>query len=232
MSDIDVQAGPGPSNPFSSWKIDHAGIRVPDFDQAIDWYKEKLNFELLRSVSLRGMTFGFVAPAADHSFSFEIMGGPGAAQRPPYEALGDSYDFQGWHHIGIRVDDVDAAIDELRLRDVMIVSEPHDVEPMKLRVAFFGDPWGNLLEASPRCRDVHVPLAANDGMEVPDDPVSPGEIGHWQHHRGQCLICRAADIGGLAGERSTTPNASWMNMPPISSCRAICSNPTSGKFRD
>lgn len=27
------------------------------------------------------------------------------------------------------------------------------------------------------------------------------EIGHWQHHRGQCLICRAEDIGG-SGRRA------------------------------
>jgi glyoxylase I family protein len=48
--------------------------------------------------------------------------------------------------LGIRVDDVDATVDELKRRGVKIVSEPHDVAAMGLRLAFFADPWGNLLE--------------------------------------------------------------------------------------
>jgi catechol 2,3-dioxygenase-like lactoylglutathione lyase family enzyme len=95
---------------------------------------------------VRGMTFGFIAPATDDTFSFEIMGGPGAAPRATYRELGDSYNLQGWHHIGIRVDDVDATVAELKRRGVEIVSEPHDVEVMRRRLAFFADPWGNLLE--------------------------------------------------------------------------------------
>jgi catechol 2,3-dioxygenase-like lactoylglutathione lyase family enzyme len=27
-------------HPFASWKVDHAAIRVPDFDTAIAWYTE------------------------------------------------------------------------------------------------------------------------------------------------------------------------------------------------
>ena len=26
------------SSPFASWKVDHVGIRVPDFDEAVAWY--------------------------------------------------------------------------------------------------------------------------------------------------------------------------------------------------
>ena len=37
-------------------------------------------------------------------------------------------------------------IDELKRRGVTIVSQPHDVAAMGLRVAFFADPWGNLFE--------------------------------------------------------------------------------------
>jgi catechol 2,3-dioxygenase-like lactoylglutathione lyase family enzyme len=80
------------------------------------------------------MTFGFIAPATDDTFSFEIMGGPGAAPRPAYQELGDSYNLQGWNHTGIRVDDVDATVAELKQRGVKIVSEPPDVEVMKLRL--------------------------------------------------------------------------------------------------
>ena len=134
------------SSPFASWTVDHAGIRVPDFDEAVAWYTTTLDFRLLRSTTIGKLTFGFIAPATDDTFSFEILAGPGATERPRYEDFHDSYNLFGWHHLGIRVDDVDLAVDELRRRGVKIVSEPRDVEALDLRLAFFADPWGNLLE--------------------------------------------------------------------------------------
>jgi hypothetical protein len=37
------------SSPFASWKVEHLGIRVPDFDAAVAWHTEKLEFRLTRS---------------------------------------------------------------------------------------------------------------------------------------------------------------------------------------
>ncbi len=137
---------PHASSPFASLKINHAAIRVPDFDTAVVWYADKLDFRLRQSVSLAGLTFSFLYPAADDSFHFEILAGPGAAERSPYKDLHDSYKISGWHHPGFRVDSVDDTIDELKRRSVTIISEAHDVAAMGLRVAFFADPWGNLFE--------------------------------------------------------------------------------------
>lgn len=134
------------SSPFASLKINHAAIRVPDFDTAVAWYADKLDFRLRQSVSLAGLTFSFLYPAADDSFHFELLAGPGAAERSPYKDLHDSYKMSGWHHPGFRVDSVDDMIDELKRRSVTIISEPHDVAAIGLRVAFFADPWGNLFE--------------------------------------------------------------------------------------
>ncbi len=134
------------SSPFASWKIDHAAIRVPDFDTAIAWYTEKLDFQLRHSLPLAGLTFALLSPAADASFTFELLAGPGADNRPPYEGLRASYKTGGWHHMGFRTDNVDGAIEELKRRDVTIVAEPRDVAPMGLRLAFFADPWGNIFE--------------------------------------------------------------------------------------
>jgi len=101
---------------------------------------------LKQSVSVAGLRFGFLYPAGDDSFHFELMAGPGAAERPAYKDLHDSYNMSGWHHPGFSVDSVDDVIDELKHRDVTIASGPHDVPAMGLRVAFFVDPWGNLFE--------------------------------------------------------------------------------------
>jgi catechol 2,3-dioxygenase-like lactoylglutathione lyase family enzyme len=135
----------GPS-PLVSLKINHAAIRVPDFDAAVAWYADKLDFRLKQTVSVAGLSFGFLYPAGDDSFDFELMAGEGAAERPAYKDLHDSYNMSGWHHPGFSVDSVDAVIAELKRRDVTIASEPHDVAAMGLRVAFFADPWGNLFE--------------------------------------------------------------------------------------
>jgi len=134
------------SCPFASWKIDHAAIRVPDFDSAVAWYTGNLDFRLKRSLPLAGFTFGLLSPAADDSFSIELLAGPGGDNRPVYKDLHMSYKLSGWHHTGFRVDNVDRAIDELKHRGVTIVTEPRDVAGMGLRVAFFADPWGNIFE--------------------------------------------------------------------------------------
>jgi catechol 2,3-dioxygenase-like lactoylglutathione lyase family enzyme len=134
------------SSPLASLKINHAAIRVPDFDEAVTWYADKLDFRSKQTVSVAGLSFGFLYPAGNDSFHFELMAGPGAAERLAYKDLHDSYNMSGWHHPGFSVDSVDAVVDELKRRDVTIASEPHDVPAMGLRVAFFADPWGNLFE--------------------------------------------------------------------------------------
>jgi glyoxylase I family protein len=134
------------ASPFASWKVDHAAIRVPDFDAAIAWYTEKLDFRLRKHVSFAGLTFAFLSPAGDDSFIFELLAGPGADSRPTYTDLHASYKTAGWHHVCFRVGSVDVAVEQLKLRAVTVVSEPHDVVAMGLRVAFFADPWGNLFE--------------------------------------------------------------------------------------
>jgi catechol 2,3-dioxygenase-like lactoylglutathione lyase family enzyme len=105
------------SSPLASLKINHAAIRVPDFDMAVAWYADKLDFRLKKSVPVAGLTFGFLYPAGDDSFHFELMAGPGAAERPPYKDLHDSYNMPGWHHPGFSVDSVDDVIAELKRRN-------------------------------------------------------------------------------------------------------------------
>ena len=127
-------------------KINHAAVRVPDFDAAVAWYAEKLDFRLSQAVPVGDLTFGLLYVAGDDSFHFELQAGPGAESRPAYKDLHGSYEMSGWHHVGFQVDRVDDVIDELKRRSVTIISEPHDVPSMQLRVAFFADPWGNLFE--------------------------------------------------------------------------------------
>jgi catechol 2,3-dioxygenase-like lactoylglutathione lyase family enzyme len=135
------------SSPFASWKFEHAVIRVPDFDTAVTWYSEKLDFHLTKSSALGDKVYGFMtSPSVEVSFMVELITGPGAENRPTYEDLASSLKLSGYHHVAFRVNSVDDAIAELKRRDVTIVGEAHDVPKLSLRVGFFADPWGNLFE--------------------------------------------------------------------------------------
>ena len=135
------------SSPFASLRFEHAAIRVPDFETAVAWYTEKLDFRLVKNSPLNDKTFGFLIGAAeDAGFSIELIAGAGAENRPAYDDLSSSLKLSGLHHLAFRVSSVDDTIAELQLRDVKIVSEPHNVPKLGLRVAFFADPWGNLFE--------------------------------------------------------------------------------------
>jgi len=134
------------SSPFTSIKGDHAGIRVPDFDAAVAWYTEKLDFRVMHTWPYGLMKLAYVAPAVDDTWKIELLAGPGAVDRPTYDDLGDSLAFSGWHHICLRTDSTDDTVEELRRRGVTIVTEPFDLPDISRRLAFFSDPWGNLFE--------------------------------------------------------------------------------------
>jgi catechol 2,3-dioxygenase-like lactoylglutathione lyase family enzyme len=135
------------SSPFATWKFEHAALRVPDFDSAVDWYTETLDFRLVQKASLGEKMYGFmVAPGAETGFMVEIIAGPGAEARPKYEDLASSLRLLGLHHVAFRVSSVEDTVRHLKSRNVTIVSEPHDVPVLGLRLAFFADPWGNLFE--------------------------------------------------------------------------------------
>lgn len=136
------------TSPFASWKGDHAGLRVPDFDAAASWYREILDFRVMKTMPLGEKTLAFLCPAKDDSFCIEFIAGPGCQPRPAYEQLIDTHDVAGWHHLCFSVDSVDRSIAALKDRGVRIVSEPRDAQALGLRFAFFSDPWGNLFELS------------------------------------------------------------------------------------
>ena len=137
---------PNPASPFRSMRGDHAGVRVSDFEAARVWYGEKLDFRYMGSIESGGLTFALLASADDDSFQLELLAGAGAADRPPYTDLQDSLHLHGWHHVALRVESVDDAVAELRRWSVSIVAEPFDVAELGRRLAFFGDPWGNVFE--------------------------------------------------------------------------------------
>jgi catechol 2,3-dioxygenase-like lactoylglutathione lyase family enzyme len=135
-----------PLSPFASMTGDHVAVRVPDFDAAIAWYVDKLDFRVVHHWPYGDLKLAYVAPAVDASFKIEVLAGDGAKAKATYADLADSLNYAGWHHLCLRVDSVDSVVAELRRRGVTIVTEPFDLPEISRRLAFFADPWGNLFE--------------------------------------------------------------------------------------
>ena len=134
------------ASPFKSMRGDHVGLRVADLDAALDWYRDVLDFRHTRSIEAVGLTFAFMAPPNDDGFEIELVAGPGAADRPKPEDLHATLGLHGWHHLCLRVDDVDGTVAELRRRGAAVIAGPMDFGEIRRRGAFFLDPWGNLFE--------------------------------------------------------------------------------------
>jgi len=133
---------------FASMKGHHVAVRVPDFAAAKKWYVEKLDFRVVHEWPYADQHLAYVAPATDDTFFVEILGDgqPGPIPKPAYRDLGDSLRLQGFHHFCLNVTSIDQTIAELRRRGVTIVTEPFELPAIGRRLAFFADPWGNLIE--------------------------------------------------------------------------------------
>ena len=119
-------------------QLHHIAIIASDYQRAREFYVEKLGFPVLRE--------NFREDRGDWKIDLQFGDGelelfviPNAPPRPNYpEAL-------GLRHLAFRVDDVDAAVQELAERGI-------DCEPVRLdpysqrRFTFFHDPDGLPLE--------------------------------------------------------------------------------------
>jgi catechol 2,3-dioxygenase-like lactoylglutathione lyase family enzyme len=139
---------PGTDSPFSDLKMNHIGLRVGDFDTAKRWYTEMLDFRVVHEWPLGDQQFAFLAPPNDDHFWVELIAGgnPPPAPKAGYSDFFDSMRVTGYHHFCMTVNDMDASIAELRKRGVTMVMEPFVIDVVNRKLAFFADPWGNLIE--------------------------------------------------------------------------------------
>ena len=137
-----------PSSPFASFEGHHVGVRVPDYDAAKAWYTEKLDFRVLHEWPYGQLRLAYLCPADDDNFHLELLAGPVAHPREVLDDLGESLEYGGYQHLCLHVHSVDVVLEELRRRGVDLVGEAFDLEEISRRLAFFRDPWGNMIELS------------------------------------------------------------------------------------
>ena len=133
---------------FADMRGHHVALRVTDFEKARDWYVEKLDFRVVHEWPYADERLAYLAPANDDRFMIEILGGgdPLPIDAPAYTDLADSLRYSGLHHFCIAVADIETTVADLRGRGVTIVTEPFRLDEIGRKLAFFADPFGNLIE--------------------------------------------------------------------------------------
>lgn len=136
------------ASPFADMRGHHVAVRTPDLETAKRWYVEKLDFRVVAEWDYADEQLAYLAPANDDHFYVEILGGgyPTPADVRSYTDLGDSLKYAGYHHFCLNVESVDTTVEKLRARGVTIITEPFDLLAISRRLAFFCDPYGNLIE--------------------------------------------------------------------------------------
>ena len=143
-------------SPFSSMSGHHTGIRYPDFEAARAFWVDKLDWRVLQTWPYGELTLAYVSPPEQDDFHLEILAGPGAAEQPMYSDVDASLVANGFNHVCLSVESVDATLEELRARGVDIVNPPFEIDDISARLAFFRDPWGNMFELSERIGGEHA----------------------------------------------------------------------------
>ena len=136
------------ASPFADMRGHHVAVRTPDLGTAKRWYVETLDFRVVAEWDYADEQLAYLAPATDDHFYIEILGGGEPAPREvrPYTDLASSLAYAGYHHFCLSVDSVDRTVARLRERGVTIVTEPFELPAIGRRLAFFRDPFGNLIE--------------------------------------------------------------------------------------
>jgi len=126
----------------------HVAVRTPSLEEAKSFYVGKLDFRVAAEWADGDESLAYLAPATDDHFYIEVLGGgePAPTEVRPYTDLADSLKYRGYHHFCLNVASVEETVEKLRGRGVTIVTEPFVLEAISSKLAFFADPFGNLIE--------------------------------------------------------------------------------------
>lgn len=141
MQSVDAQTDGGGFD----MQIDHVGISVENLAESVDWYVEKLGFELVRPINRNPNSTSTIALLRRGDFHIELFEIEGAAPLPEYRR-NPSADLRvhGIAHFAFRVQDAHAALADLESKGVEIVFGPNESE---YAIFFFvNDNSGNSFE--------------------------------------------------------------------------------------
>ncbi len=134
-------------DPLVQIRAHHLMISTDDYQGTIDWYRDKLGFDLVRewtTPSVPGSQHAFLELSG---FTIEVVDTPTAFQdrRPPTN-LTEALSNRGYGYMAFLSEDVNAVAQALESRGVQVVLPPTDFDNFGHRLMFVRDNNGNLIE--------------------------------------------------------------------------------------
>lgn len=118
------------------FELDHIHFRCEDVDTAIDFYTRMFDGYISERSGSKQMPVVFVSVAGTRlAFSPKSQESAASSNRPG----------KGIYQLGLCVNDVDKAVEELRSKGAQIEGEPRQLEP-ELKAAFVKAPDGVQIE--------------------------------------------------------------------------------------
>lgn len=134
---------------FATATHDHVAIRVADFDATVRWYGDKLGFVVDRRWAAPPYAGTELTPAYLHlnNLVLEVVGGgnPRPSRIAP-ASVAELLAVEGYSHLCIRVDDIDAAQAELKAKGVYVYAGPNTNLALSRRFLHFLDLNGLSIE--------------------------------------------------------------------------------------
>lgn len=137
-------------------KLHHFGISVPNLEETVSWYGEKLGFKLDYKYRMEDLDAN-VAFMTLNDFRVEIFELPNASAMPTSSLkLDTDLKVYGLKHVALAVDDLEQAIAVLQKQGIEFITEAMEVPNSRgERFAFFKDNNGIFIE-------VYQPNSQND----------------------------------------------------------------------
>ena len=134
---------------LNSMRIDHVMISVPNYQETLQWYQEKLNATIEKEWTVDELPDLQLAYLDVNGFRIEVVGTTQAqAGMPDFKDFGEALRTTGIGHFCFRVDSVDDAISKLNQKGVPTFVEAADYPNIGVRVGFVKDNNGNVIEFS------------------------------------------------------------------------------------
>lgn len=127
--------------------LDHVGLSVADLDAQAEWYSRALGLEQLEpgGIPAVGLKVVFLVHP-EHKWAIELLNRPGSQPKPRATSAPEHVLTQGYGHICLRVDDVDATYEKLISAGATSIMAPGESPVSGVRMAFVADPEGNFIE--------------------------------------------------------------------------------------
>ena len=128
-------------------QIHHFALVVSNLNASVNWYTDILEFRTERRFAFPEAGVQIAHMLTDTGIRMELIEQDGSLQGPDAgQGVFEALKTQGIKHVGLLVDDIGAALEELRRKGVEIALDITTVEPAGVKNFWIRDNSGHLIE--------------------------------------------------------------------------------------